>query len=264
MEPTGEFEVANVIKAMKNKKSCGMDGISSKILKCCSPVIERHLAFAFNKCIDEGVFPDIFKIAKVVPLFKKRDKKDPANYHPSSLLSSLSKVFEKILHNRMIRFTEKNDLICPMQFGFSNNMSCVDAIAAKTEFVRTEIDKKAQGQACLIDLKKAIDTLDHHILLKKLEDYGFRGKIFEILRDCLSHRRQYISHNGVFTEKLKIVSGVPQGSVLGQFLFLLYINDIHLCIGKCTMAMFADDTTVLGSNRKGLCSIQSDMDNLSQ
>ena len=108
------------------------------------------------------------------------------------------------------------------------------------------------------------DTLDHHILLKKLEDYGFRGKIFEILRDYLSDRRQYISHNGVCTEKPKIVSGVPQSSVLGPFLFLLYINDIHLCIGNCTMAMFADDTTILSSKRKGLCSIQSDMDNLSQ
>ena len=130
-----------------------MDGISSEILKCCSPKIERHFALASNKCIDEGVFPHIFKIAKVVPLFKKGDKKDTANYRPFSLLSVLSKVFEKILHNRMIRFTEKNDLICPMQYGFRNNMSCVDAIAAITEFVRTEIDKKAQGQACFIDLQ---------------------------------------------------------------------------------------------------------------
>ena len=82
----------------------------------------------------------------------------------------------------MIRFTEENNLICPMNYGFGNNMSCVDALAALTEFVRTEIDKKAQGQACFIDLQKAFDTLDNHLLLKKLEDYGFRGKIFEKLR----------------------------------------------------------------------------------
>ena len=149
MEPTGEFEVASILKAMKNKKSCGMDGISNEILKRCSPIIERHLALALNKCIDEGVFPDIFKTAKVVPLFKKRDKKDPSNHRPISLLSSSSKMFEKILHNRrMILFIEKNNLICPMQYGFRNNMSCVDAIAAIRDSVRTEIDKKAQGQAC--------------------------------------------------------------------------------------------------------------------
>ena len=145
MEPTGELEVASIIKALKNKKSYGMDGISSEILKCCSPIIERHLALAFKKCIDEGVFSDILKIAKVVPLFKRGDIKDPANYRPISHLSSLSKVFEKISHNRMIPFTEKNGLICPMRNGSRNNMSCVDAIAAITEFVRSELDKKAQG-----------------------------------------------------------------------------------------------------------------------
>ena len=152
-----------------------------------------------------------------------------------------------------------------MQYGFRNNLSCVDAIASITEFIRTKIDKQAQGQAFFIDLQEAFDSLDHGILLKKLLDYGFRGKIFEILKDYLSGRRQYISHNGVCTEKLKIVSGVPQGSVLCPFLFLLYSNDIHLCIGKnCTMAMFADDTTILSSKRKSFCSIQSEINNLSQ
>ena len=144
----------------------------------------------------------------------------------------MSKVFEKIFQNRMLRFTEKNNLICPMQSGFRNNKSCVDGIAAITEFIRTEMDKKAHGQVCFIDLQNAFDTLDLDILLKKLSDYGFRGNIFEILKDYLSDRRPYISHNGVCTEKLKIVSVVLRGSVLGPFLFLLYINDIHLCMGK--------------------------------
>ena len=161
----------------------------------------------------------------------RRGIKYPANYLPISLLSSLSKVFEKVLHNRMIRFTEKNDLICPMQYGFRNNMSCVDAIAAITEFVRTEIDKKAQGQACFIDLQKAFDTLDHHILLKKLEDYGFRGKIFEILRDYLSDRWQYISHNGVCTEKPKIVSGVPRVPSWVHFCFFCILMTF-ICVSE--------------------------------
>ena len=110
-------------------------------------------------------------------------------------------------------------------------MSSVDAIAAITEFIRTGIDKKAQGQA-LIDLQKAFDTLDHDILLKKFLLYILLRKIFELWKEYFSDRRQYISHNGVCTEMLKIVSGVPQGSVLGLFLFLLYIKDFHLCMGK--------------------------------
>ena len=107
-------------------------------------------------------------------------------------------------------------------------MSCVDAIAAITEFIRTKKIKKAQGQTCNVDLQKAFETLDHDILLKKLLDHGFRGKMFEIWKNYLSDRKQYISHNGFCTEKLKLVSGVPQSSIF----FLLYINGIHLCMGK--------------------------------
>ena len=153
-EPTGEFEVASVIKALKHKKSCDMDGVSNEILKCCSPFFERHLARAFITCIDEGVFPDIFKTANYVPLFKRGEQKDPANYRPISRRSSLSKVFVIILQNQRLRFTEKNNFICPMQYGFRNNMSCVDAIAAIIDFILTEIDEEAEGQACFIDLQK--------------------------------------------------------------------------------------------------------------
>ena len=173
-------------------------------------------------------------------------------------------MFEKIFQSRMLRFTEKNNLICAMQYGFRNNMSWVDAIAAKTKFIRTESDKKAQRQTSFIDLQEAFDTLDHDISLEKLLDYGSRWKIYETSRQYLSDRRQYISHNGVCTKKLKIVSGVPQGCVLGPFQILFSNNDIHLCIGNCTLAMFADDTTILSSKPKGFCSIQLDMDNSSR
>ena len=258
-------QVASVIKELKIKKSCGMDGISNEILKCCSPIIERHLARAFNKCIDEGVLPNIFKTAKVVPLFKKGEKKDPANYPPISLLSSLSKVFEKILQNRMLRFTEKNNLFCPIQYGFRINMYCVDTIVAITEFIRTEIDEKTQGHACFIDLQKTFDTLDHDIILKKLLDCGFKGKRFEILKDNF----QTLGSTSVITlfarKSSKLYLVFPRALSWVHFCFFCIFLDIHLYIGKhCIMSMFADDTTILSSQCEGSCSIQSDMDNLLQ
>ena len=125
------------------KKSCGIDGISNENLKCCSPVIEKHLSLAFNKCIDVGIFSKSFKIAKVISLYKKGNKDDPANYQPISLLSYLSKVLEKIIHKRMLDFSTKFSFLWPAQYGF-NILTCVDAIAAVTEYMPSETDKKAQ------------------------------------------------------------------------------------------------------------------------
>ena len=179
-----------------------------------------YLARAFNKCIDEGVFPDIFKTANVVPIFMRGEKKDHANYRPISQLRTLNKVFEKILQNRMLLFTEKNNLICLIQYKFRNNMSCVDAIAALTEFIRTKLYKTAQDQTCFIELQKAFD---HDNFLNKLLDYGYSRKIFETLRDYFSDHWQYIRHNCVCTEKLKIVSCVTQGYV-SFFCILITFN----------------------------------------
>ena len=151
------------------KKSYGLDGISNEIFKCCLPVIEPAIAAAFNKCIEERTFPKCLKIAKVIPIFKKGDKRNPENYRPISLLSSISKVFEKLLQLRMIKFCKKNCIISRNQYGIRLNRSCTDAIVSITDFIRTEIDRKSLGQACFIDLQKAFDTLDHNVLLQKME-----------------------------------------------------------------------------------------------
>ena len=140
-----------------------MDGISNEILKCCSQAIEPA---AFNECIEKRTFPKCLKIAKVIPIFKKGDKRNPENYRPISLLSSKSKVFEKLLQSRMIKFYEKNCFISGNQYGFRSNRSCIDAIVSITEFKGTEIDRKSLGQACFIDLQKEFDTLDRNILLQ--------------------------------------------------------------------------------------------------
>ena len=152
VHPTNEKEIYEKLHGMKNKKSSGHDGISNEILKCCSPILDTFLVRIFNQCITNCIFPECFKTAKVISLYKKGDKTDPHNYRPISLLSSLSKIFEKILHKRMMKFCQTNKLLNPVQYGFRKKMSCTDAIDAITDYIRDVIDRKLTGQACFIDL----------------------------------------------------------------------------------------------------------------
>ena len=164
---------------MKCKKKVSEGDITNEIIKCCSPIVENYIAIAFNKCIHEKTYPKCFETAKVIPLHKKGDKTDPSNYRPISLLSSLGKVFEKLFHERMVKFCKEN-ILRNTQNGFREKRSCIDTINSVTEFMRNEIERKNKGQACFIDLQKAFDTLDYEILMIKLEKYGFRVTISEI------------------------------------------------------------------------------------
>ena len=186
LQPTDQWELAKILKQMKNRKSYGLDGVSNEILTCCLPVIEPAIAAAFKKCNEERTFPKCLKIAKIILIFKKGDKIKPENYRPISLLNSISKVFEKLLQSRKIKFCEKNSIISENQYGFRLKRPCIDAIVSITEFIRTEIERKSLGQACLIDLQKAFDTLDHNILLQKLEKYGYRGPFHDMMKEVTS------------------------------------------------------------------------------
>ena len=190
------------------------------------------------------MFPKLFKIAKVVPLYTKGNRDDPAIYQWISRLSSLSEVLEKIIHKGLLDFSTKFSFLCPAQYGFGDELSCVDAIAAVTEYMRSEVDKKAQGTGCIIELPK------------------FQGKTHDIIGSYRVDRQQYISCNGTSTPCLIIKFGVPQGSVLGPSLFLFYINDITLEEIDCKLAIFADDTTIIKSNREECGSIQQGIDRL--
>ena len=220
--PMDELEIGKIFPDLKNKKSHGHDSIGNQILKCCSLRVEPYLAVAFNRDIEKSKFPRAFKIAKIIPLFKKGDRAKFENYRPICLSSFLSKVvFEKLLYQRMPNFCKRNQLFASSQFGFRSEKSCADAIMLVTEYMRDAIDKNSSGQACFIDLQKAFDTLDHDISLIKMYEYGFRGEVNIFLRSYLSGRGQYISISVETTSCQKIDTGGPQGSILGPLLFLL-------------------------------------------
>ena len=241
--PANDQEILEIIQNLENKSSSGDDYISNLIIKSASTIIAPYLTGLVNKSMNQGVFPDKLKNAKVIPLFKEGSKTDVNNYRPISLLKIWSKIFERVMYNRMYHFMEHFSLLYNKQFGFRAKHSTIDALVDLTENVRSRSCKKVIG--FFLDLKKAFDTLDHSILLSKLERLGFRGNCLAWLTSYLTDRFQRVEVNGVSSQWRKIEHGVPQGSILGPLLFLIYINDLPTACPDIKVLLFADDTGLM-------------------
>ena len=244
LTPTNFQEISRIISSLKNSSSFGPDGISSFFLKIASDVVSFPLSIFFNLFIEQGCFPESLKLSKVIPMFKSGAKCDLSNYRPISLLSVISKMFEKLISIRVMSFIEKHSILSPTQYGFRPESSTEFAILDIVSSCYENINEKLFTGLIMIDLKKAFDSVTHSILLQKLEHYGFRGNVFNLFSSYLSNRQQYVSVNNVNSSTQYIKYGVPQGSVLGPLLFLLYINDLENSCNS-TPRLFADDTCVI-------------------
>ena len=234
---------------MNNHKASGPNSIPTFVLKHLNNEISIVLSKLINLSFANGVFPDILKSSSVLPLFKKGSKIICGNYRPISLLSNISKILEKLMYARLYRFLNLYNIIVECQFGFRANHSTSHALISITEKLREALDTGNFACGVFIDLKKAFDTVDHNILIAKLEHYGVRGVVKQWFYSYLNNRNQFVSINGYKSSRKIIKCGVPQGSVLGPLLFLLYINDFSSSVKHSTVHHFADDTNLMCINR---------------
>ena len=188
-----------------------------------------------------GSFPDPCKIAKVKPLFKKGSKTDPSNYRPISLLPLLSKVFERVVLNQTEEFLSLNKVLCDYQSGFRKNHSTDTCLSFLNDKILKDFDDGLLTGMILIDLQKAFDTINHDILLKQLSIIGFSDYTVKWFQSYLSNRKFTVNLENSFSEVSNISCGVPQGSILGPLLFLIYVNDMPMAV-KCNLFLYADDT----------------------
>ena len=223
-------------------KSTGPNSIPVYILKILKPFFSNWLSKIINLTFEVSIFPDFLKLAKIIPIHKRGCKLDHVNYRPISLLSVVSKIFEKVLYKRMYSFLSNEKLIFDKQYGFRSNYSTTHALISLTERLKTYLDSGHIVAGVFIDLEKAFDTVNHKILCEKLNYYGFRGGSNQLIRSYLENRKQYVSINGFDSLTKPINCGVPQGSTLGPLLFLIYINDFRYSLQKTECGHFADDT----------------------
>ena len=244
ISPSTPDEVSMLIRSLKPGKSSGPNSIPLKLLKILQVPISSDLAFLINESFVSGIFPDKSKIAKVVPIVKRGLASITSNYRPISLLSVFSKLFEKTMHQRLYKLLEVCEVIFSMQFGFHTGHSTDHALISLTKTIKSSLDKGRVGCGIFIELQKAFDTVNHHILLKKMEHYGIRGTALNRFNSYLSNRKQFVCVNGLSSSLCNISCGVPQGSVLGPLLFLIYINDLPNSPKLFSFFLSADDTSI--------------------
>ena len=247
LKPIKPKELMKIVLKMKNNTSPGYDNISIKVVKKVIPHISNVLCKIFNCSMCNGVVPDKMKIARVTPIHKKGDTSIMNNYRPISVLTIFTKIFERCMYNRVTDFLNKHKILFKNQFGFRHGHSTSSAILELIHKITQAIEKKEFTLSVFIDLSKAFDVIDHTILIHKLKYYGIRGKCLNWFESYLNNRQQFTVVNGTNSKYNTVRCGVPQGSILGPLLFLIYVNDLPQCSQSLHYILFADDTSVFVS-----------------
>lgn len=246
--PTFAKEIQNVIQTLKDG-SAGWDAISSRVIKLTYSSFITPLTHIMNLSLLKGVFPSELKIAKVIPLFKSGDSMSFSNYRPVSVLPLFSKILERLMYSRLLSFINENKTLYKFQFGFREGHSPDLALIYLVDKISNALENGDFVLGLFLDFSKAFDTVDHNILFDKLEFLGIRGTTLSWFQSYLNTRKQYVEYNSVKSTEMTISCGVPQGSILGPLLFLLYINDLADVSDKLFALLFADDSNMFLSGK---------------
>lgn len=263
LKPVQEVDIKKIIKILGSKKAPGEDGIDNRLIKDGGDTIISLLRHLFNMCILKCRIPTDWKTAKVSAIHKKGDRMDPKNYRPISLLSTASKLFEKLIAGQLTTFLERSNLLAKEQHGFRRHRSTLTSLLMLTDKIYQNIDSGKPTVAVFLDLSKAFDIVDTNILIHKLEHYGIRGTSLQLFRSYLTSRNIFVAGNGMVSNRKEVKIGVPQGSILGPLLYIIYTNDFINSLSSSQAYIYADDTAITVSDNDATRALETMQEELS-